>query len=399
MDWPKIRTRLIKSFAMTLLAFAISMVLASPVSFSAMTLFSAPEKTDFTVSDFYQQVANHRPVETLDPDVVIVDIGDMGREDIADVLEVVAMAEPKAVGVDITFIGHRTEEIDGRLIESVKRLPNPVMAMTIEDTDTEDLFYGGDHTFFVDEIPDVAEGVINFPVKMERGTIRNFKPYFNVKGERGDVIEYPSFAVALAQKIKPEALDNAHLLSRHELPIDYPSRQFDVVDGYDVHDFSDMLKDKVVLIGGYSDLSDVHSTPVRSDMPGIEMHALVLSQILGERYFTSSTPAMDYIGAFLLCFTIIYLTMCVPVMLKGMLLRVLQLVTVWLAIQLGYMLYVDYRMITNFSYILLIITFGLFAVDLWNGTVVAIEWVRLKHRQRQEQRKKKDVGVQSQNVN
>lgn len=362
-----------KALGMTVLAFMISLVLVSPLSFSAMSLFTPPEKTDFTISDFYQQVANNRPVRTLDPDVVIADIAALDREGIASLIDVISESSPRAVGVDVTFLAPGDPESDSHLIEALRSVPNLVLACTVDDTSSgreSASFARSETTFFIDSIDGVAEGVVNFPAKEHRGTVREFAPLFVMK-ENGDTIL--SFAAALASRVDPGSLRT--LLKRgndHEI-IDYPSREFTIISPEEIYDRRGELAGKTVIVGAAGELGDIHSTPVTSRMPGIEMHAFALSQILGGRYYAKTGRAADWIMAFLLCYAVILLSISIKPTIKGFVTRILQLVIVYASVQIGYLLFVDHRIVTNFSYILLMLTFGLFAVDLWNGAVVMLK--------------------------
>lgn len=91
------------SAAITALAFLLSFVVASPFSASLSAMFSGPEKTDFMMSDLFVQVADGRPVRQIDDRIVLIDVGQMDRENIARTLEQVALCCPKAVGIDINF--------------------------------------------------------------------------------------------------------------------------------------------------------------------------------------------------------------------------------------------------------------------------------------------------------
>ena len=63
--------RILQALGISILAFALSLVLMSPFSFSATALLAAPDQNDFTINDFYNMAADGRAVRTLDPDVVI----------------------------------------------------------------------------------------------------------------------------------------------------------------------------------------------------------------------------------------------------------------------------------------------------------------------------------------
>lgn len=357
--------KLTKVLGLTALTFAVSFVLASPLSFSAMSLFSTPEKADFTISDFYQQVADHRSVRTLDPDIVIVDIGSLDRQGIASLLDLVADSGPRAVGIDITFLEPLDSAVDADLVESIRMLDRPVMASAVGESG-EGGFEDEEHSFFIGSIPGAKEGVVNFPIMKEKGTVREFRPLFRMKDGGGAV---PSFASALAERVDPEAASRLYSRGNEMEIIDFPSREFVKLTPNDIAERQEEMKGKVVLVGAAGDIEDVHYTPLTSRMPGISMHAYVLSQILGGRYYTSTGKMFDWLLAFALCFCLIWLSLTVRPAVKGLVVRLLQLAIVYLAAQAGYSLFVSRMIVTNFSYVLLMLTFSLFVVDIWNGAL------------------------------
>lgn len=81
-------TNLLKAAGITLLAFGLSLVLMQPFSLSIATLISSNDRHDFNITDFYNIIADRRQVRELDRDIVILDIKDATREDVAVILDV-----------------------------------------------------------------------------------------------------------------------------------------------------------------------------------------------------------------------------------------------------------------------------------------------------------------------
>lgn len=356
------RRRLLKSLGITVFAFLISLVMVSPLSFSMMSLFAMPEANDFTISDFYHQVANRRDVRTLEPRIVIADIGSADRVGIASAIEDIVNAGAEAVGVDITFLEPRDPEEDAWLIETLRSAPRLVMASTVSEQ-PDGTFKSGERSFFIDRLAGAAEGAVNFPTKTERGTIREFRTWYDT---------IPSFAVAMAGKIDPGSVAELRKRGLASEVIDYPSREFTVIPIDELGERTSELKDKIVLIGAAGELDDVHVTPIEARMPGIRIHAYALSQILGHRYYLRTGKAFDWTVAFLLCFGLIFMSLSIKPTVKGLITRLLQFLLVYVAMQAGYALFVDRQIVVNFSYILLMLAFGLIATDIWNGLTVIL---------------------------
>ncbi len=47
----------------------------------------------------------------------------------------------------------------------------------------------------------------------------------------------------------------------------------------------------------------------------------------------------------------------------------MQVILVWMAVQIGYWFFIKHGIIIDFSYSLLMLAFGLFACDIWNGVI------------------------------
>ncbi len=283
----------LRALGITTLAFMLSQVLLSPLTFSAATMISSPDRSDFTINDFYSHVADKRAVRTLDPDIVMIDIGELDRDGIADAIEMVSLCAPKAVGVDILF--GEPKEDDSRIINALRGCPNLVMAV------------------------DNTEEVINFCSR----TYNIFKP--------------------------------------EEIP-----------------DNVEEITGKIVLIGSLSFKEDMHTTPVKAAMTGVQIHAHTLSTILSEQYFYKVGKWWNWAIAFISCFMVIAFSMFIPVKIKSMAMRLFQLLLLYVTIRYGYELFINYNLIINFSYSLLMITFGLLANDFWVGVEGTAVWIRGK---------------------
>ena len=59
-----------------------------------------------------------------------------------------------------------------------------------------------------------------------------------------------------------------------------------------------------------------------------------------------------------------------------MIVRIIQVVLAYSAVRIGYELFIDKHVVCNFSGTLLMIAFGLFAVDIWNGMSALISLLK-----------------------
>ncbi len=368
---------LLKALGITILAFVLSELLAAPFSASTSSIFSSPEKTDFVLSDFFAQVANKRPVRELSDKVVLVDIDRADRDGIAELLSTIALCAPKAVGVDINF--EEAREDDSRLLEAIGSLPSVVLPLGLErDSASVNRFKVVEQPFFYGSLDGVNYGAANLPGKYTISSIREFPVGFPVEG--GDTI--PSFVAAIAGKVDPQAYANLIERGNEVETIDYASLEIPVMSIADVYENPEILEGKIVMVGAVNEASDMHSTPVARAMAGLSIHAYALSTVLSGNYYSTCPRYLDYLISAILCFILIYLNIAIKAKVKGLFLRLLQVVLVYLIVRIGYTLYVDHRIIVNFALTLLMVAFGSFAIDIWNGTEGLIEiitgwWRRL----------------------
>lgn len=367
----QIKIRLIKALGITLLAFTLSFILMQPFSFSAASLLSSSDGNDFTINDFYNKVADSRHIATLDSNIVVVDIAESDRNGIAEILETVALCGPRAVGLDVLFADSR--EGDGRLIEAVRNCPNIVLAASVKKDAGADRFTIDEETYFADSLGEVQVGAINFPTQQTNRTIREFRPDYTA----ADGSDIPSFALALSEMNAPDSHNTEIFRARdneHET-IRYYSRIFKTFTPDNLIEHAEELCDKIVMIGAMTDPGDIHATPVTNSMPGILIHAHAVATILSGSYFYQLHQYVNWAIAFISCFVVIFLSLSLNIGIKGLLLRVLQVGLLYLSIRVGYYFFIEHNVIINFSHTLLMLTFGLFACDIWIGFTTIFKWI------------------------
>lgn len=350
----------------TTLAFCLAALIVQPLSFSVMSVFSAPEKNDFSVTDLYAQVADRRPVSVLDPDVVLVDIGTASRSEIAEALHIIAMNSPAAVGVDVMFSENRGGQ-DDALLQALADLPGCILPVSLAEDSVRHgkgkTFHVADSSYFMGSGLPLKYAAANLPGKYEGATIREFSTGFTLSDGR----HIDSFPVAVAAAASPEAVKELHDRNKPLEIIDFPSREYVTVGITELAGRGKELAGKIVLVGAKNDANDMHSTPIHSFMSGLSIHAAAVSTILDGRYYDTIEKFPDWLPACVLCFFILLLREFAGTALRGMVVRILQLLIVYFAVRVGYSLYVDHHIIFDFSYTMLMMMFGLCAADIWAG--------------------------------
>lgn len=341
-------------------------------------MLSSAEKNDFSITDFYNVVADSRPVSDRDTSIVIVDIAATNRNEVTDIIEMLAGYNPKAVGIDVTF--NEQKEGDERLLAALDSCPNVVMAVGVSAVDERPhkAFLPDDYSYFYNHgcAGRHIHGVVNLPTKFDGSTIREFRLKYPISQSKEEILSFP---LALAQVAAPEAARKALARGNEMETIDFPSREFDIIRWYELPEHSDKIAGKIVLIGAIGELGDTHATPINNRMAGVMIHAHALSTILRGHYYSVTpqwlTMALSFVLCFLLCLGNVSMSKNGA---RALWMRLVQLVGLYCIARVGYWLYIDHAIIVDFSYTLMMLLFGFFAVDIWFGLKYYVDPLLLK---------------------
>lgn len=320
---------------------------------------------DFQSSDFYQIVADARAEKVLDDQIVIIPIDKLSRKEICHLIEDIALCSPRAIGLDVFFAFPM--EGDDHLLEVLRNTPGLISSMGVISKGNKQ--WEISDSYLLDSLRDSSRGIVNMNVKRRYHMVRDFVPCYQT--DRG-IIKH--FALALASQANPvigERLQTSFMEKPTQvIPIDYPSREFDVIEPEDIFEHIDKLKDKVVMIGAMHDTQDIFITPINDTMPGIMVHAYTLSTILGERY----TNVMPKWGLYLIGLLISILFVIVKMWLKrhsleNLLMRLFQVLVMLVILYLGCLLFINYHYIIELSMPLMLVALGLVALDIWDDSL------------------------------
>lgn len=370
----------LKALGITSIAMMLSVVLVSPFSATTSTFFSSPEQSDFRFSDIFAQFADGRPVRQLDDRIVIVDIGNSNRHDIAEALVKISLCNPKAVGIDVMF-AHPGED-DSDLVNAISLNPGIVMPVDMSSVKTTSdgryIFSETGRECLSEPLPEqgVVHAAVNLPSSSESGRSRIREYVVQFPTAKGDAV--PSFPLALAKATDPAAAQKLLARGKDRGIVEYHSREFDIIPSDDIENNIAKLEGKTVIVGALNDAYDMHATPVNSYMAGTMIHAQALATILDGSWYESAPGWLDYFLAILVCYLIVLLCITIKSPVKGILIRILQVLLLYLFVRIGYELFIENRLICNFSHTILMIAFGLFSVDLWNGVWVITGHVKKK---------------------
>lgn len=317
----------------------------------------------------YQLIANGREVRQLSEDIVIVDINNCSRAQIAETIDLVNLCDPKVVGVDVSFV-ERREDDDAlvRSMNSTDRIVGVKMLEKVADAGHAagegDIFKVKYQNWFADSAGTAAVySAANMPVKSEGGTIRRFKYKFRM----ADGTETPSFAYAVACKAAPDRAAALDARGGDMEYIYYPSTEFKVITPGQLYDRAEELTGKYVLVGVLNDPADLHRTPLDAHMSGTMIQAYVLNTILTGSYLHASPQWVSELVALLITALFVMLSLSITSGIRGMMLRIAQIVALYLLLYAGYWFFIEKNLMADFSRSFLMLAFAFFSVDIWNG--------------------------------
>ena len=216
--------------------------------------------------------------------VFIVDIsGYQEREQIAELFDSLYAAEPYMVALDIIFGDYAIQDTatNRRLTESVKRLPNLVLAQEIRAVDTDR--QTSLRSFFADEVQ-AEEALVNLPTAI----VRKWHPAKRIGNDT-----LPMFAAAIARKMGVKVP-----MTEEEWLIDYSIRDTIVLrPKMQSFDFR-FLRNQVVIVGDVQDLRDTHVVPfafrTTMRMSGVLVHKQIVQTLMAHHWLREASKAWEW---------------------------------------------------------------------------------------------------------
>lgn len=349
--------------------FTFALILANISIEGCVTSLSdlAPidRELDFKSSDFYQLVADARSEKVLDEQIVIIPIDKLSRKDICHLIEDVTLCNPRAIGLDVFFTFPM--EDDAHLLKVLQNTPGLVVAMGVSQENSDNCRV--DRPYLLDSLQNSLCGIVNMNVKRRYNVVRDFIPYYQT--ERG-IIDH--FSLALARHVDPSVAE--HFLSSYNkhpqsaVSIDYPSREFEVIEPDDILEHIDELEGKVIMIGALHDTQDIFVTPINDAMAGIMVHAYTLSTILGERSARVLPQWILWIFGLLICIIFIIVKMWLKrYSIENLLMRFFQILIMFAITYGGCYLYIKHHYVLELSMPLMLTALGIAALDIWDDIV------------------------------
>ncbi|MES2766597.1 MAG: CHASE2 domain-containing protein [Bacteroidota bacterium] len=273
---------------------------------------------DFELTDLvFSQLRDENSVEA-DTNIVIVNIGELDRAEIAQQIEIINSHGPAVIGLDAFFRKEKTPELDGPLEQALLKTNNLVLASKLSK------FNEGKKRFDSLELshPKFTQhstpGFVNV-ITDDEESFRTSRE-ISFKENVGDSAHL-SFAAQVVKSFKNDAFKKLEARKNNTEIINFRGnfRKFYALDVADVFDSTNdlsFLKGKIVLMGFLGEnfekpsLEDVFFTPLNEhyagksypDMYGVVIHANVISMALHGGYIDQMPLWLSLFAAFAICF-------------------------------------------------------------------------------------------------
>lgn len=283
-----------------------------------------------------------RGPQLAEENIVLVNIGELSRPEIAYMISVISSLNPRVIGVDTFFRTDKDSIGDAMLEEAFANVDNLILASQLfqpNDNGTFDSLGTSIGRFARHGQTAFANFITGAQSQEDLKACRTFTPREIAEGE-----EELALAVKLAQFMDPEKtqkfLDRGREIERINYKgnvIDYGATKFgttyfalDHSDVFNENFVPELIEGKCVIfcflgefLGDREALEDKYFTPLNSkyagkahaDMFGGVIHANIVSMILNENYIGSMSENMSIFLAVLICylnviaFTFIYKVM------------------------------------------------------------------------------------------
>jgi len=340
------------------LTFLLSLFLTSDISlFAFMSAMNVGN--DFKISDFYSRVANTFQ-QNVNEDIVIIDIADCSREQIAETIENIEACRPAAIGVDIIFREKSDSLTDNRLRNAVNGSGNIVLATSADNASGEYIR----SSYFSDSIASKGNyGVTNLETTsgLPTGVVRGFRHSYPIKNDT-----FPSFAALLVEKAFPER----YAKHGEKETIYFPGQLYFHHTTEELAQYGKELglEGKIILLGDYSGSDDLHRTPISEQLSGIEIHAAAISTIMDGKPVKEIPSIWSWLIAIIVCTAILLLKLALQSKKYGAFaVRICQILLIALSVLAGCYIFKELRIVIDINKILLMLLLGLLSMDIWTG--------------------------------
>ena len=266
---------------------------------------------DYEFTDLaFSKIKEPPPADT---NIVLVNIGNLNRVEIAQEIEIINKYEPKVIGIDAFFKKPKEESIDSTLEVALSKVKNLVLANKLlynDKTNTFDTLETSLPRFNKYAKSGYANFIIGENNELDR-TTREFYPKLMIADSTENI-----FAAEIVKIANPAAFERLTKRDREFEIINWRGNRdryysLDITNVFDTNQNLSFLKNKIVLMGFMGrtfeekTLEDIFFSPLNNasagrsfpDIYGVVIHANIISMISAEDYIFKSPRWLNYLIA------------------------------------------------------------------------------------------------------
>lgn len=275
---------------------------------------------DFDVYDIvYSKL---REEQKADTNIVLVNLGNLSRNKIAEQIKLINKYKPRVIGIDAIFEEAKDSAGDSILEDAFSSTKNLVLVSKLSDFNDDNKLFDSIKYSIPKFIYHSSNGFANLPNDDEVNfrTIREFRPYAIVMNKTA-----AAFSCKIVQLSDSAAYSNLKKRNNETERINFVGNyeKFYYLDAeqlFDEKNNLNFIKDKIVLLGfmgldlNTKTFEDVYFTPLNEryagksfpDMYGVVIHANIISMILSGNYITELPKWLSIVISFFICYINVY---------------------------------------------------------------------------------------------
>ena len=263
----------------------VALFIVFPFSFSIFNT-SQNLREQYSLLDAFYTISNlvssKMPYVKTQSDIIIVDLSDVtDRPGLFETLKRIMIADPKIVGFDVWMekrLGLPVEDSLKVLLNNNPLIISP--CKLIGENGPKKASFNDVLVPFYAKTDTSRLAAVNIDLQGTSWNCRTFTPQLRCKEKKFD-----TFDVAISALLDPGAYeavmrhpDTPHYIRFARDGYQHLSAAFILKDTTEIS--SQLLHDKIVLLGDLNEASDFYPTPLKPHMSGVEIHANILNTIL-----------------------------------------------------------------------------------------------------------------------
>ena len=272
-----------------------------------LSMFNPVEQAfeNFHMTDVYYEMSRSENIE-MNNDIVLVDMVELrDRGEIGQVIRQIDACRPRVLSVDLLFYKEGDDVLaNAILMGAIDEAKTPIVfSSKLVDYDKEKNSFDGLVTSFFAPMGDYNFAYGNVLQDYEGGIIREYTLSQKYQEKTMYSLAYQTACMYTGEK--------PHEQEMNERMIVYGDTDFPVVNYKDIREYADLLKDKIVLLGTYSDEEDAHFTPL-GKMPGMKLQAYSMLSYIQNRNIQDLPIWFSILLAFIVCYFSSWINYWVP---------------------------------------------------------------------------------------